>query len=805
MAHRLLKVTMNHAQPRVKRPRIGITARGSDFLAGDGLIVCPATGAVRIRANFEKPEFQTTNTGVYVKLGSGELDTIDGNSPAGTWYDDGGMDHANQFNYWEPPEGSENTSGVGLITKTARAKDEGFAVGLFAYSAGNEQDGVMLDMGWSDTANATTGLALRFYYDSRVELWHDGKYLATRSMSGTQGYSRAAQQYVLITAERGRGQDLVVRTSIGGACTFRCDWVNPDDSESALMPDNKFWVYVPKGLARLMLCPIRYESSGFALTSKYIMAEPPGTGESLYAFEASDRFDEVDNAHLMGHPQGGTAAFALMKPDGTTSFAPNGVDDECRLKLTLNSGGGNLSTPWVWGVHAAYGPIVESTSDSEVDLGQFLSSAVTLSLPDSAEGLTADFEVYDLAALELAAPTCTEVEGTPVKITLENGTDDPVVLLDGEALPPKIKDSSTPESMRARFRIIDRLAAARTLKVREALPFDGMPFCRPVGDGISAVRIVLEEIGFDSSEMDLADFNYTMPDVPGDGDRLNPTGEWNCSANNGDLWGEVLDRLFGRVPLAIYGLKPYPSGAYKFRAFEPDDADTVVATVYRTAAAAIAAESITEAEAVPKLYDEAGSEPLPIEGNEARVTGFDPATRAPIAAVKRWADSQDPTLAPADRFRGWLGRPRTVEYGDPGLTRLEDCRKVCDGLYAAIAAARSLDSLTAQLPLDSDGIPVWRGDFLACDDWLGGGVARNVRVASWSCDLADESGQGDAPGSETPPSRIAHISGGALLGYGGTAPWEIIQRAEQRAKTSTRMRGFGAIGLVSAVKVENLT
>ena len=803
MAHRRLEIKLNHAHRRVRRARIGITARGRDFEPGNGLVVCPATGAVRLRANYDGPEFQTSDSGAFQKLKLASFDVIDNNTPAGSWRPFG-FDHADQFLAWEAAANGENTAGVGLITKTAWASDEGAAVGVFAFSAGNEQDGVLCDLGWGASANYLTGVSLRIYLDGRVELYHAGEYVGTRSLSGTAGYGRAAQEYVLITAERGRGRDLVLRTSKGGAATFRCEWVDPEDPDSHLMPADKFWVFFPKGMATVMVCPIRYDGKGYALTRPYELAEAPETGETLQPWVNSDRFAEVTNAHLVGHPQGGTAAYALMAEDGVAAFTPDGSARICRPKLTLNAGSSGRRTPWVWGVHAAYRERTASTASAEADLSPHLASAVRLDLPDSETGLTAEWDVADLPGLEAIAPSCLDVEGTPVRIALVDpeGVREDVVLLDGELETPDVFDSTSAATQRATMRAIDRLAASWSLKVREALPFDGLPMCRPVTDGISAALLILREMGFDDSQADLPDLGYRLPDVPPDGDSRSPTGEWNLSAQSGDLWGDVLRRLFDRAPNVVYGCRPLGGGAYGFKAVEPSDSDLPVATLYRTSAAAIGADpDLDDLDAQRLLYDRARSRRLPIEGNQARVTGYDPGLRAPIAAVKTWAASADPTTAPEDRFPGWIGKLRSVEYGDPGLTTLADCQRVCEALYDAIAAARSLDSYSAQLPCAEDGTPAWRGDVVACDDWLAKGEVRNVRTSAGRVERADESGRGDVPGQEAPPSRIADFSGGALLGYGGSAGWEIVQRAEHRAKGARRQRGWQGVEGVSPQKV----
>ncbi|MGV3619126.1 MAG: hypothetical protein ACO1SV_27685 [Fimbriimonas sp.] len=802
MGHRRLRITLNHAQRRVKRPRIGVTARGVDFEEGGGLIVCPATNAVRLIANFEKPEFQTSNSGAYGKLAVGDFAFTDENATPAP----GGSDPP----LWSPFEYSaglkyitfnyENVAGVAGLTNEVYSPDQGMAVGFFAYSPGNEQDGILGELGWNSVPNGDAGPSLRVYFDGHVELWHDGEFQDRGSLSGTAGYGRAAQEYVLLTLERGQGRDLVLRSSTGGAVTFRCNWVDPEDDASFLFPATKFWFRVPKGKATVMVCPIVYDASGTGDTRKYHMAEAPGAGETPQTWVGSDRFPLVSGAHIVGHPQGGAATVALRSEDGATAFSPDGYAQICRVRLTLTSGLGGITTPWIWGVHMAYREIVAFTSDEEMDLGPYLATPVRLTLPDSSQGLDASWEATYLDALELAAPHCLDGEGTPVRLAFVDPDDiDPaIVMLDGELLPPVESDSVRRSSGRATMRAVDRLAAARASKVREALPFDGMPFCRPATDGISAVLLCLREMGIDDSETDLPDLNYRMPDVPMPGTDRSPTGEWNCAALAGDLWGNVLERLWDRAPNVVWGMRPMPGGGYGFHAFEPQPTDPPLAMLFRSVAAAQVADSgLTDAEASRLLYDGATREALPLEGNEVRVMGYDPGRRAPIAAVAIWEESADPTTPAASRFPGWIGRRRGVEFSDPGLTKIEECARVCEQLFTAVTTNLELVPYVAELPFAADGIPVWRGELVRLDDAFGKGDPYDVRTAAWQVELQDESGQGHLAGSELPPSRIANVSGGAILGYGGASSWEIVDLAKDRAKSPRRFRGWQLIDGVS--------
>jgi hypothetical protein len=794
-------MTLNHAQRRVSRPRIGVTARGVDFQEDGRLSVCPATGAVRLRANFEEDAFETSNAGVYQKLAEADWDFTNLNA-SGEFQDAAlastGLRYVRFF--------GENTAGVAGVTKAAYSADQGWAIGVFAYGAGAEQAGQLIEMGWNSTpSGAVSGPSFRFYLDGRVEMWHDGVRQASGSLSGTAGFGRSSLEFVLITIERGRGRDVIVRTSKSGAVAFRADWVDADDPLSVMFPAGKFWWAIDRGGAMVMACPIVYQTTAYAETRTYVMAEAPGVGETLEDFTGSDRFTALNDAHLIGHPQGGSATVSLRKVDGT-AFVPDGIERSCRVRLALTSGDAGIRSPWVWGVHLAYPCIVELTDDDPVVINSVLGGPVRLELPDGPEGLSATFDVRNPEALEALAPGASVQEGTPIKIELwdPDEVDDPIILLDGELVPPEMTDAHVREGSRLSFRAIDRLRAAWNDKAREALPVDGMPMCRPVGSGISAVLLFLRQTGCDDGAV-LPDLDWTLPDVPGSGRESLPSGEFNLSVASGNTWGDMLERLFSRAPLVVWGMRPTGLDAYGFKAVEVSDSDVPIATVYRSVADAQAADpGLSDREAERLLYDELRTIPLPLEGNDVRVTGYDPGKQAPIAAHAVWAESVDPTVAVADRFRGWLGRHRSVEYGDPALTTLDDCQRVCEGLFEQVAAARDLDSLQACLPVDSNGVPIWRGELLTIDDHQDSGDARDSRTSAWSVDLYDESGMGYMAGQEQPPYRPCRWSGGALLGYGGVAAWQITSLAQDRARSAQRYKGFGSVlgvSLVAAVEL----
>jgi len=812
MAHRRIRVLVNHAQPRVRRPRLGITARGSDFEEfSQDLVVCPATGAVRLRANFERVEFHTTNTGAFQKLDLTDYSFVDLNAGTTDWREFG-FNHDKQFVTYT----GQNLLGVGALTVDEYAADQGWVISNYCYSSGTESDEVLIEFGWNDAVDSDMGPSVRIYADGRIEVWYDGELYARTSLSGGNGYSKPLLEYLTFTVERGRGQDMIIRSSKGAAATIRCDWVDPEDSGSVMFPAGHFWWFVPKGAVTVMTCPIVYEEAAepgwvYGYSRVYRLAEAPETGEVLEDLTGSDRFSSVDNAHLIGHPQGGDAKFDLMDATGLAAFVPDGIEADCMIRIGLKSLDGGVKSPWVWGLHAAFPALIESTSDDEVDVTHLLSDAIDARLSDSSDGLTCSLEFRDLDALELLAPHITESEATPVRIEEydPDEVDAPITWLDGELSTPVIRDGLNREVSRCSFEAVDRLSGAREDKCRESLPFDGMPLSRPVEDGVSAILLVLRAMGIsdlNGDTIELPDLDWRLPDVPGDGKVFLPTTEWNMSAENGDQWGDVLERLFGRVPQVVWGMRPLSPAVYGFKAFEPLDTDVAISTLYRSVADAMAADAeLTEEEAVRLLYDRGDSTLLPLEGNEVRVTGYDPAKRAPIAALAVWEESADPTTAPADRFKGWLGKRRSVEYGDPGLTRLEDCIRVNENIYNLVTASRSLDHYWSQLPRDADGLPIWRGEIVDLDKFLNIAEVRSVRTSAWNVRLGDESGLGYVDETEQPPSRLANISGGAMLGYGGATSWEIVELARGRVKESKRFRGFQFINSISPVQVGILT
>jgi len=86
---------------------------------------------------------------------------------------------------------------------------------------------------------------------------------------------------------------------------------------------------------------------------------------------------------------------------------------------------------------------------------------------------------------------------------------------------------------------------------------------------------------------------------------------------------------------------------------------------------------------------------VPPEANEVWVIGFE-STGRPLAAYYVDYDSQDATLAPADRPTNWTGERWLVVYIDPALTTIEDVSFACSMLSMRTTLARERVTFASQ-------------------------------------------------------------------------------------------------------------
>jgi hypothetical protein len=793
---RLFKVTMNHAQKRVAHPRVGVVARGWDFLNGtlDGMWVSPITGVLQSIPNSEEKEYQTENSDRWSKYDLSGITTIDQNTTTGTFAMTAaqGM-HVNSAILYT----GDNTAGVGAITNAALPKNTGVNLTQYVYGSGTDQDKILIEFGWSNDANYMTGESVRVYLDGKIKIYRNGVLQSVGAFSGGEyqfgtvsggSYEKPSDQYVQIRAEATRDRYLLITSSLGGVFQFACPWAidqyNPDGTLSQaaqpILSANKAWFRVPEGGCSVVWSSVRYAPSGTAVSEEFALSEPPGTGRSF------------SGRAIPGYDTGTAPTVTLVAPDGSSTF--DVTTNRAKVKVAAST-----SPIFIDETSTRYDPTLTSTPDESVDVTDWVRS-FSFQVEDGPEGATAVVEIAksilrpETGAIDpCPVDNLEEVENRPIRIDLVPNPGDPdapdsVYLLDGVGGPVEWTDGMRGIDGEAwahdtvKIEVRDRLVLLQDAKVSEAVTFAGSYLCRKTDD--CAISVCLRQGGI--TEYDLPDLDFKIDQTPSQ-----KVGRYADDAKAGDSWYDVLKRLFDLAPSLVWNIRPQSGGPPLFKVIDPDDPPAPVGTLYRTADDA--ADDVSPDDEIGSsyaVYGDRDRSKLALEGNLVRVLGLDPATQKPIIAVRSDNDSRDPQ---GEKNATWLGCTRTVAFSSPTITTQQMADRVADSLKSAVTQRAYVDGFTSLMLFGSDGLPVWRGDRIMLDKANPDGSGSTVHITSLRVETFDESGAGlvSSSGPSAPIAlRRCKYTAGALVGLGGAT----VKSIQKRHRNYLKEGGWKARG-----------
>ncbi|RYD69231.1 MAG: hypothetical protein EOP84_28865, partial [Verrucomicrobiaceae bacterium] len=389
------------------------------------------------------------------------------------------------------------------------------------------------------------GVAIRIMVDGRVFIKRGDTIVGRGSLAGGgyqpgtvrgSGYFSPNDEYVMIRVEVSNNRFLLISTSKGGVFQFPCPWALEGEP---VLPAKKFAWFLPVGGASIVSAPVIYGfTDPYAVSPPYKLQEVPTDTGTV---------GDVLTAYILPN---GPCTVSLVMDDGVTTY--DRVADSFRVRIDFDA------PHFVSGASGAYPRIREDTPDEPIDVSDWVISCSPVGPEDGPQGLMADLALRGDAPV----PELTEAELRPVRLTYYPHPDDPdapnEIVFDMVASAPDWDDGLEPEQTIVRFKLTDRMQLVREAQVSESVPFDGLPLCRPIADGESIVTIALREGGITNEELEdlpevLNSFGdlYLIDDTPSQ-----RAGEWNFSAEVGDLWSDVLERAFGFAPEIIWGLKP---------------------------------------------------------------------------------------------------------------------------------------------------------------------------------------------------------------------------------------------------------
>ncbi|MBS1702924.1 MAG: hypothetical protein JST12_14765 [Armatimonadetes bacterium] len=760
-----LKVFVDHAQRRLWKHRIGVTLAGIDWAGGHGVNIWrePTTNTLLIEPYCLSDAWSTSTTGGYARWGLSDfgLSTGDG------WYTKSDKQASQNRMANQAPMGSS------AISTTSLVKNQGVWVSFFNFNEGDKEL-VVFECGWSDSGDGTSGVSLRFFAGGRVEVWKDNVKRSTENLNGIASRNNANHYVNLVLMPFRRRELLVYSSTAGGGFTYLFSEIDEQESDPEITPATKFWF---KALISpdVEIAPLRFPTTAWGVSKDIVFANIPETGRAIESIWNHGHPLYLDNSGIVYADKsysgaGGTESISDLRLVETTSdsttFVPDGVKNKARMRFDLTGNG--YSSPCFYGAHVAFVPVYATTADAEVEITSFVCSPPEWTVPDSATGVNIRLEFNRLDELGAIAPKIEKIRNRPVRIELDG-----VTILDGYLNGLKVSGDSNDRRLECQAE--DIFSWAQKCQITSRMPFDGLPFCRPIADGISAVGFLMSYLGIPTDRIILDDADFTIPFVP-----AQKAETFGVVGENGDTiarCAEKLQELFAKG--WMYGQKPYVGGAANMPViFWTDPVNfptTPVKTLYCSPEAAVAAE-VPSADIRESIFDNPSTDAIDVEANEVRVSGNDPRIDLAIQAVKTDEASQDPATLPADRPDNWAGSPLLVGVLDGRFTSQLACERAAAFGFDLITKANYVTEFPCFLIQDVNCVPAWRGDLAV----LTGYDYDQARITSFRCTFEDES---DTDTVDNIPihSRYATYTGGTMYNQGGTGLRSIMENARTKS------------------------
>jgi len=769
----VLTVTIDTAQPRIKRERITATAAGLEW---NGPVwsdtwITPENETLCLRPAPLKPEWHTTTSGIYSRLGLADFASLTDSN----WSEK--VDKAGSRRIYNQA-GMDSAAACGSLFGVNR----GWFVGYHAFNLGNQADASVLEIAWTMDGSFSTGPSFRFWNSGKVDVYEDAVYVATYTLGNKAGTAQKSYCDFLIIPMR-RREILVYSITSGDAFVHVLSGISESEESPVIIPDAYFVWWVPTGSVDVEIAPVQYPTTGYATSDVILLANPPASGAGFESWTNNDPADTITLAKVFGDSgfsgtPGDTVIHLvdLVKEDGSTAFVADGSLDTCRLKATLTGNG--EYTPFLYYAHKAFEAEVVNTNATETfDLTPYMVGEWTLEVPDDPGGVAFRFTITTPDTLDGGdVPLLKTLSNRPVQVKIGS-----VIILDGVTMPPKYTDSTTDESKRLEIEVRDRMHTLQTQMMRERMPLDGFDFCK--ASGVSAISFWFSRAGYsrDASDMDLDDVALVLGQIPS-----KAATDFSILADVGAKPYDQLDELTTRFAAGwLFGIVPQGSGAPKPVYHDPAGLPTTPDyTLYRSDTDAVAASA--DPEDVYMSYSEV---PLEIEANEVWVTGVDPRTGKIVRAYDRDDASQNPATAPSSRADNWVGEIRYMGVIDGRYNSEAACADGVASILPLVSARHFAgDCDVPKMLFKGSGAPVWRGDMLELDG------ARTGRVTALSVrGMRETSGL---------VAREAKYTIGPLLSTGGRSAREIrdVQQRRSVNKLIDSTRTLSSVAIKSATR-----
>lgn len=683
-------LTADHAQKRIGRDRLTVLAEGSykaerggrqtgwDLINSENIWQDRVTYTAMLTPGPQKANWETTNTGITSKYALGDLTF----SASSGWRD---TPTADGVGWIQKPDCSDDV----IYTPTLANINQGIYVARIVLQAQSRY--VLFECGWAD--DATLQVGFRVWSDGEVEVWKGEVQVGSGKVSGSQTNDTLKDSSHLgVMFLPFRRREVLVYSNQGDGFSHLFTDLPEDGTVQEITPATKFWVLIPSGTATVQIARIQFESTGTLYSTKRYFADPPPSPAPTLITEAI--FD--------GAGYGSAAATVTLEESNLSgAFTPNGIKDNCRLKVALS--GGPSASPFVYGAFAGYEQEILDTDDSEA--AAITWQELSWSVPDSPSG--AKFSVTSWDPENSGIDRFSLINNRPIEVAINSK-----VVVDGRGGEPKIQRGRIDDLDVLTLDIHDAWKALEHYRFQERLPLDGLPWK-------DAVELMFLLAGFDAAQLDVEDPGLTL------GLASSPTaGEWSVLIQEGDTAAEWVERLFeGFAGDWFYGIQPQASGLPKFFARSPASlSDSVEVEFFRDRGDAVdqlilEGMSAGDAERYAHMrliqnYSETRIEP---EATDIRVTGIDIRSNKYLQAKYIDANAQDPSVAPSLRQDNWMGERLRFGYLEPMLTTQDLVDSAAATLGDRITRVRTLIDIQTHLAIKSNGVPLWRGGVLRID------------------------------------------------------------------------------------------
>ncbi|MBL8059554.1 MAG: hypothetical protein JNK63_02430 [Chthonomonas sp.] len=774
-----ISIKIDCAQPRPIKDRNIVFCQGAypgvngkvlgwDLSRSTGVAVDRATFTAFLGPYQQSEEWYSTFTGNYTRMAKSDW-TL---SESAKWKED--ETNAAGDIWLHAADLTANSTG---ITTTAYAKNRGFYVAYFDYSATGEENAV-LECGWNSSASPASGVSFKVFSSGRVTIYKDGEYLGWGSISDDQS---TQQKWVSFLVLPGRHQELMFIPNQGKGFTFEFPEL-AGEADPTITGATKFWFRCPRPTGhamKLQIAPLTFPESGMLIAERSYFARPPEDTDDLYPVDIywHEAYAGTTDVELM----------MVETDDLDEEFEADGVKDECFCRFDLEGDG--EYTPFVYAGIAGFDVVRGETSDVQEAELLDVTTDRCLRIGETPDSHNMELHCVGLPAL-VSAGVVDPIghANRPVSLSLAGFT-----LFEGLTLPVEVESAPDEAAYGISYKVAPYWKLLEDYVLTSPVPLDGSSFDLAIkffGKGA---------LGFQDSQLNVPDEGIVLGDLGAPS-----SGEWATMAEVGDRGSDWIEDLFDmKAGNWFFDILPdWADGGTELLVLPPEDMpDTAVVTLWGTVEEAIAQlvfEGETESDAekfyAHRLWQNYNERQIAAEANEIHATGMHPRTGQPFQSRYIDHDAQDPTLDPDERPDNWAGYPLKYGIGDPILCSQSDTDTAVELLADRLTPKRRLCSFDnpQMIRISSTGRPIWKPDLVILKNVYDGEDV-TVRISGFETDFDCE---GEWPWMSRPSSYFGEIISGATAWRGSLRATNLKQAAaiaKERARILQNFKGVYAM------------